>query len=138
MAGADRFRLWRCAPLRGGMECRCKAFRSRPLQQEIEPSERHIPVLRLGMPESRVDYLEAASEREAQTANHGGHLRRSVIAISQVEDRELRETCRIGSSSTLSSKRRSAWMFSCSPLVIGRSKGSITSRALAFAFAWGA
>jgi hypothetical protein len=44
------------------------------------------------MPESRVDHLESASERDAQTANHGAQRRRSVIAISQVEDRELRET----------------------------------------------
>ena len=30
------------------------------------------------MPESRIDYLEAASERDAQTADHGGELRKTL------------------------------------------------------------
>jgi len=60
------------------------------------------------MPESRVDYLEAASERDAQTADRGGELRRSVLALSQVQDRELRKTLQNRFGSTLSSRRRSA------------------------------
>jgi hypothetical protein len=71
--------------------------------------------------ECRIDYLEAARERDAQTPDYGGQLRRSFLAILQVEGRELGQTLqyRFELHPVVQAAKRMNVLLQ--PLVIGRS-----------------
>jgi hypothetical protein len=62
------------------------------LQQQVEDPLRPLPVLRLRVPQFRIDDLEGAGEREADAT---GDLREPLFGFGTINQVERRQCCQV-------------------------------------------